>query len=259
MPDSSPTRILVVDDEHIIADTLVSILRAAGYESTAAYNGAEAVNLASTFLPDIVIADYAMPIMNGLEAAAKIKDLLPCSKTIMLSAHSLGAQVAPYQAEGYSFLVLAKPIHPNDLLRHLHAQQPLEAQTPTKPRVLNVDDSEPHRYSISKYLAHSGFEVLEAATGLDALRRAIEDRPELVLLDIHLPDVDGYGVCTELRKNPDTSQLSVIHITASDYSPDGILRSANAGADAFVTHPIAPDALVQRIRDVLQAKYLRSA
>lgn len=259
MSDFALTRILVVDDEHLIADTLAAILRAARFEAAAAYSGAEAVNLASTFRPDIVIADYAMPGINGLEAAAKIKDLLPCSRTIMLSAQSLDAKVAPYQAEGYSFLVLSKPIHPTDLLRHLQAQQPLDEHTASKPKVLNVDDSEPHRYSISKYLAHAGFEVTEAATGLDALRKTIEERPELVLLDIHLPDVTGYEVCTEIRKHPDTSDLSVIHITASDNSPESIVRSANVGADAFLTHPIAPDALVQRIRDVLQAKYLRQS
>ncbi len=252
------TRILVVDDERIIADSLSAILRAADFETAVAYNGADAVSAAATFRPDIVISDYAMPPgMDGLEATAKIKQLLPGCKVVMLSGQILGREFAPYQTKGYNFLLLTKPIHPKDLLNEIRGENAEETDLERRPTILNVDDVEPHRYSISRLLARSGFEVLEAATGREAVQRAIESKPELVLLDIHLPDITGYDVCQELKKNPDTALVSVVHITASDTSPESELRSANAGADAFLTHPILPARLIHRIRELLQAKYLR--
>lgn len=250
------TRILIVDDERTIADTLGAIMRAASFEVAVAYDGTEAVSLAASFRPDIVISDYAMPTMNGLEAATKIKKFLPGSRIIMLSGQMLGTQVAPYRARGYNFLLLSKPIHPSALLQHVRTED-LNSTEGSPPIILNVDDTEPHRYSISRLLARAGFEVVEAATGAEAVRKAVTDKPELVLLDIYLPDTDGYQICKDLKENPETARTSVIHITASDRSPESEVRSASVGADAFLTYPILPARLIHQIRELLQAKYLR--
>jgi DNA-binding response OmpR family regulator len=120
-----------------------------------------------------------------------------------------------------------------------------------------VDDSEEHRYSISRLLARAGFEVLEAANGTEAVRQAIEMKPELVLLDIRLPDMDGCDVCKALKENPETATISVVHITAAGRDPEAAIRSAEAGANEYVPHPIAPKLLVHRIRELIQLRYLQ--
>ena len=104
------TKVLIVDDEHAIADTLALILERSGYEVATAYSGEQAVNTASTFFPDIVIADYDMPPgMDGLQTCVKIQALLPGCRTLMLSGRVLTEPFAPLQARGYSFTLLSLP------------------------------------------------------------------------------------------------------------------------------------------------------
>ena len=250
------TRVLVVDDERLIADTLVTILNLAGFSARATYGGEEAVEVAREFRPDVLIADYSMPPgINGFEAAARIKNMLPGLRVIMLSGQAIENEAAPYQLKGFNFLLLSKPMHPGDLLQTINSEQMEESIERLK--VLNVDDVETHRYSISRVLSHAGFEVKEATTGNEALQRAIAERPELVLLDIHLPDIDGYEVCHRLKSNPDTAEITVVHITASDKRPEAVRESSRAGADLYLTYPVSPSRLIHRLRSLLQLKYLQ--
>src|ERR1700691_4653821 len=86
------------------------------------------------------------------------------------------------------------------------------------PLVLNVDDYSPGRYSRTKILRQAGFTVHEAATGEQALA-ALSHRPDLVLLDVNLPDIDGFQVCKRIKGNPDTAGTLVLHMSASSLLP----------------------------------------
>src|SRR5688500_12116529 len=80
--------------------------------------------------------------------------------------------------------------------------------------VLNVDDYEAGRYATSRVLRQAGFDVAEAATGTDALRLVVSEHPDLVLLDVNLPDVDGFEVCRQIKTHPDTSTIPVLYLSA---------------------------------------------
>jgi len=259
MPDPRPqsTRLLVVDDERAIADTLGIILRRAGYEVQVAYDGVEAVAAAKAFRPDIVLADYFMPKMDGIEAGVQIQQLFPACRIIMLSGHTLSTAFAPHRERGYNFVLLSKPIPPTDLLQAIDSERILPTPIEKPLRILNVDDIEEHRYSVSRMLTHAGFEVSEAASGADALREAIDAKPDMILLDIHLPDKDGYDVCAALKQNPDTAQISVVHLTGFETNEQSVARSRQVGADEFLTYPIRPSHLLKRIRELLQLNFLR--
>ena len=110
-------RVLVVDDERVIADTLVQILKIKGYEAVAAYSGEEAVTKASTYRPDFAIMDVVMGQMNGFEAALLIQKQFPCCQITMVSGQQETAQLLNEAiASGRHFEVLAKPVHPQVLL-----------------------------------------------------------------------------------------------------------------------------------------------
>ncbi len=254
---SPATRILLVDDERPIADMLHVILHQAGFEVSVAYDGLAAVTVAQSFRPDIVIADYHMPNLNGIEACIQIKRMLPASRIIMLSGHSLSEEFAPYQTNGFDFLLLSKPMHPGDLLQALASEKIQPSGTGKRLRILNVNDVEAHRYSLTRLFKHAGFDVIEAGTGSDALHSAFEYKPDLILLDIHLPDRDGYDVCATLKKNPETAQITIMHVTSSAIDPESALLSAKAGADAYIHYPIKPSRLVERTRELLQIRYLK--
>jgi DNA-binding response OmpR family regulator len=254
MSEPDPLRILVVDDERPLADSLAQIFQLSGFVVSTCYDGASAIARAATFRPDIVVSDYSMPGLNGLEASAKIKALLPGCRIIMLSAHSLPHEAEPHDPSDY--LSLQKPMHPSEILSVING----EAQFPevtTHLRVLNVDDVEPHRYSLSRLFRRAGFEVTEASTVSEALLSAIQMRPDLALLDVHLPDGNGFDLCATLRRNPETAQITVVHVTSSATNEESRNLSRVSGADDYVPYPIDPKKLVSRSRELLQLRYLR--
>ncbi len=114
------TRILVVDDEHTIANSVTWVLDMEGFETRTAYSGEEAVALADSFLPDALICDVFMTGISGVETAMHICEKFPSCKVLLISGHvSLAdlAQSDPRQAHQFAFL--SKPAHPRVLLEKL--------------------------------------------------------------------------------------------------------------------------------------------
>ncbi len=119
MTNAKP-KVLVVDDERVIADTLAIILNQHGYDASAVYTGTAAVERARTVRPDLVISDVIMPDMNGIEAAINIRKFLPRCKILLFSGQVATADLLENaRSQGHEFEILAKPVHPQDLLAKL--------------------------------------------------------------------------------------------------------------------------------------------
>jgi CheY-like chemotaxis protein len=113
-------KIIVVDDEPIIADTLVNILEGEGHDALAVSHGESAIKWAKMVLPDAVISDVIMPGMDGIETAKAIVKVLPQCRIILFSGQAATVDLlAKARAEGYIFEVLPKPINPDKLLEKL--------------------------------------------------------------------------------------------------------------------------------------------
>ena len=113
-------KVLVVDDERVIADTLAMILNQSGFQARAIYSGEGALEMASSFEPDMLISDVIMADLNGIDAAIRIKALLPGIKVLLFSGQAATADLLEKaRAQGYEFEILAKPVHPQDLLSRL--------------------------------------------------------------------------------------------------------------------------------------------
>lgn len=118
MSTSNPARmILVVDDEHPLADTLRAILERAGYSSTAVYSAADGLDVLAKVRPDLIISDVMMPVMNGVDFALQASQLHPGIKILLISGHA-GTQdlMDAARLEGLSIELLAKPVGPEELL-----------------------------------------------------------------------------------------------------------------------------------------------
>ncbi len=115
-----PRKILIVDDEHMIADTLSLILRSKGWEPYTAYDGVAGFEKFQDVHPEFVITDVVMPEMNGVEMAVKIRELDPGCKILLFSGQAATTDlVENARSRGYEFEVLAKPVHPAELLAKL--------------------------------------------------------------------------------------------------------------------------------------------
>lgn len=120
--------------------------------------------------------------------------------------------------------------------------------------ILNVDDDEIGRYAINRILRQAGFQVIEAANGAEALRQARERRPDLVLLDVHLPDTSGYEVCSRLKSEAATVAIPVLMLSATSITPRAVVKGLSGGADGYLTEPIEPEVLIAYIRALLRAR-----
>jgi CheY-like chemotaxis protein len=123
-------KIIVVDDEPIIADTLVNILEGEGHDALAVSHGESAIKWAKMVRPDAIISDVMMPGMNGIEAAKAILEELPNCRIILFSGQAASSDLlAKARADGYMFEVLAKPINPEVLLQKLKSGEAGAATT----------------------------------------------------------------------------------------------------------------------------------
>jgi PAS domain S-box-containing protein len=129
----------------------------------------------------------------------------------------------------------------------------------SRPLILHVDDNEAGRYATGRVLLAADFDVVSVATGAEALRTLEETRPDLVLLDVNLPDINGIEVCRRIKSNPATSDLPVLQLTASSLSARDLAKSLEGGADSFLREPIEPEALVAFINAALRAKRAEAA
>ena len=121
MPDNhSKPKVLVADDERVIADTLAMILNQSGFDAQAVYSGERALELVPTFMPDMLISDVIMGGLNGIDAAIRVRALVPGIKILLFSGQAATADLLEKaRAKGYEFEILAKPVHPQDLLNKL--------------------------------------------------------------------------------------------------------------------------------------------
>lgn len=120
--------------------------------------------------------------------------------------------------------------------------------------IINVDDHEPARYAKTRILSRAGFTVYDASTGNDTLRLVTQHSPDLVLLDVNLPDLSGIEVCRRIKSTPGGSSVIVLQISASAVTPPHAAAGLDGGADAYLLEPVDPDVLVATINALLRLR-----
>ncbi len=127
-----------------------------------------------------------------------------------------------------------------------------------RPRILVVDDREQNRYVLCRVLRQADYECLEAPSGAEALALSAT-LPDLMILDVGLPDISGFDVCRQIKRDPQTSQISVLQISASMISSENKAKALEAGADGYLIHPIDSAVLVATVRSLLRLRAAETA
>ena len=117
-------------------------------------------------------------------------------------------------------------------------------------RILVIEDHEENRRIMRDLLTHAGYEMLEALTGEEGLAAAVQERPDLILMDIQLPGIDGYEVTRRIKADPALRAIPIIAVTSYALSGDD-LKALAAGCNAYVTKPFSPRALLGKVREYL--------
>jgi two-component system NtrC family sensor kinase len=122
-----------------------------------------------------------------------------------------------------------------------------------RPRVLIADDREENRYVLARVLDGAGFDCTQTGSGHGALEIA-QTLPDLIILDVRLPDISGYEVCQKIKRDPRTASISILQISASFVSSDDRVRALEGGADGYLIHPIDRMVLVATVRALLRLR-----
>ncbi len=123
----------------------------------------------------------------------------------------------------------------------------------SKGTILNVDDDELGRFALTHVLRGAGFQVREAATGNEALR-LLADKPDLILLDVHLPDANGFDICRRLKEDPVTAAIPVIFLSAVAVQDADRIRGLSLGGDDYLIKPVEPAVVVAHVQALLRIR-----
>ncbi len=258
-PEARGKTVLVVDDSAPTREVLQLQLRSFGFDASAVGSGAQALRALQQRPHDLVLMDWNMPDMDGIEATRQIKNdpSLPAMPTvIMVTAFDRDhIKAAAAQAGVDAFLV--KPVNPSQLLYGVltalgfDMKQPAPASGPAPSgaasqlrgaRVLVVDDNAINLQVASEVLARAGVKVELADGGADAIRILSQASFDAVLMDIQMPDMDGYQTTAMLREKNQYTTLPIIAMTA--HAVAGYREHCLAmGMNDYVSKPIDPDTL----------------
>ena len=123
-------------------------------------------------------------------------------------------------------------------------------------KVLVVDDHERNCYLRSQILEEAGYDCIQASTGTEAVEKCTSEKPDLLLLDIHLPDFSGFEVCRRIRANQETASVMIIQISASALDLKDALTGLSGGADDFLLEPVEPELLVAKVRSLMRLRFV---
>jgi len=276
---------LVVDDFEPMRRVTVNQLRGIGAANVlTAVNGSEALRLMKGQHVDLVLSDWNMPVMSGLELlqAMRTDDKLASIPFIMITAEAERSQVREAIASGVTDLLL-KPYTPNRLASQIEkaflnrgrcrpvsvkfakpetiphsdemsagvTKSSAEGKEPTLPLVLIVDDV-PDNLMLLSHIFKESYRVRLAQSGAKAIALCQSDTPpDLVLLDVMMPDMDGFEVIQRMREHPVSENIPVIFVTAMS-DEEGRAKGLELGAVDYVSKPVDPDTLKLRVKNFMR-------
>ncbi len=274
---------LVVDDFEAMRRVTTNQLRQLGAEKIlTAVDGKAAMRILKSQRVDLVLSDWNMPVMSGLELLKAIRAdaHLHALPFIMITAEAERPRIEEAIACGVTSMIL-KPYSPAQLMARVEkalvwkprafqppaaasaapasksvAASPDMAKEPVRPTILVVDDT-PDNLTLLSALLKDDYRVRLAQSGVKALEICTsDDPPDLVLLDIMMPEMDGFEVAKKMREHPTSESIPIIFVTAMT-SADARLKGLDLGAVDFITKPVDPETLKPRVKNFMRYVQMR--
>ena len=263
---TTPVRILVVDDHLGTATTLARAISqiGSGLEVIPATSAQEALDRVKHAAADILITDMIMPEMTGLQLIEKLQNNPAGRPTFcfLITAYDVPGLRSTARHQNVTE-VFTKPINPERICQIII--QSIEKINQAKPAqkelalqkaftILIADDQPDNLLLLTRYLEGEGYNYIKAKDGLETLEKVRNETPDLVLLDVNMPNKDGFAVLEEIRADPATRHIPVIILTATRLDAIEMQFGLNLGADDYITKPFDRRELLARIRTKLRVK-----
>ncbi|SHN31166.1 PAS domain S-box-containing protein/diguanylate cyclase (GGDEF) domain-containing protein [Duganella sacchari] len=248
-------RILIIEDNATNMELMVYLLRAFGYEPLSASDGEAGVAAARRELPDLIICDVHLPKLDGYGVVAALK-ADPAVRHIPALAVTALAMVGDREKlleagfDGY----IGKPIEPDTFVSQIESFLQGAVSTPAKndtATILIVDDHVLNREFLMTLLSYGGHRLLEAANGAEGLKMVLAEKPDLVISDILMPNMDGYEFVTRLHENADTADVPVIFYTATYREREAMAVAQSCGVRWVLPKPSDPEVILHTVQEAL--------
>jgi CheY-like chemotaxis protein len=241
-PIAEEPLILVVDDDATVRELVARHLERAGFAVVAARGGQEGLRLVRELRPAAVTLDIMMPDLDGWTVLAAIKgDPALASIPVVLMS------IIEEKNRGYALGAADYLVKPVDRTKLVEALTSICG--PAAGRALLVDDDDVVRRSVRQALEPIGWKVTEAKNGLRAIEAITAARPDVIILDLMMPEMDGFEFMDELRRGPDWQEIPVVVITAKDVTEEDRDR-LNGGVERIIQKSNRDEMLRQLSREI---------
>ena len=262
-------RILVIEDNRTNLDLMTYLLQAFGHQTAAVLDGQSGLDAAATGDYDLVLSDVLMPRLDGFEVARLYKEKpSPKAPLVAVTALAMVGDRERLLAAGFDGYI-AKPINPESFVSQVEAflpetlrvagsprgaatEQPPAREPISGPLVLAVDDVQVNLDVIAKALAPFGYRVVEARDVRSALERLGENRPSVILCDVHMPGGDGFELLREVKASPTLHDIPFFFLSSTAWRVSDKLRAFQLGASDFLSRPLDPRVLAERVAQSLR-------
>ncbi len=238
--------VLVIDDDASVRELVTRFLSKEGFNVKTAINGDQGLKMAREFHPDVITLDVMMPGMDGWSVLTKLKadpelSSIPVVMMTIVSDKNLGYTLG---ASDY----LTKPIDRDKLVEALKKQ---DCRNPIC-KILVVDDEAQIREIVQRTLQKEGWEVLQAKDGVEALEQVNKHQPEIILLDLMMPRMDGFQFVAELRKSEIGRSIPIIVITAMDLTTEDRQRLNGQVKQVLQKGAYQQEKLLEEVRNLVK-------
>lgn len=239
-------KILVIDDEPAIAQLIKINLETEGYDVETALSGTEGIQKVKEFIPDIITLDVLMPEMNGFQVMEVLR-ADPETRDIPVIFISI---VEGVQKEKCFYLgavdFLSKPIDFGELIKSIQRIETKVTLGPTK-QVLVIDDEPDTANLIKEHISSEGYKPIVAYNGPDGVALAKTQKPDLIILDLYMPEMDGFAVMKVLKQDKQTEHIPIVILTGHD-TKGYREKCLMLGATEYMTKPFTEEDLITEIR-----------
>jgi signal transduction histidine kinase/DNA-binding response OmpR family regulator/HAMP domain-containing protein len=247
--DGAERVLLVIEDDPALAQGLVHVGREAGFACVAATRGDTGLRLAHEVVPDAVILDLGLPVMDGWTVLSHLRRH-PATRDVPIHVVT-GVGQAEAALDAGATTVSMKPVSPEDLAAALAAgtapsrrRRAMGGDVLNGKRALIVDDDVRNVFALASALEARGMEVAFAENGAEGIARLTGERDvDIVLLDLMMPGMDGYEATRAIREMPEVGSLPIIVVTAKAM-PGDRERAIACGASDYITKPVDTDQLI---------------
>jgi signal transduction histidine kinase/CheY-like chemotaxis protein len=243
--DSVAPLALVIEDYPATHKLLVDWLNEAGLETASAFDGESGLLQARQLHPHLIILDLQLPRLDGWQVLRALKQEAVTASIPVVIVTAIEEQLPPSGMTVQEFFV--KPLRREDFFHRLRRVQPSLFARSQPLRVLVVDDEPADSKLLCDLLAAEGAQVLTAGDGREALERLRDERPDLVILDLAMPRLDGFGVVETLRSRPEWQDVPILIVTGKDLTGEDSDRLKDRIQALLAKQKLTPEKFYQQL------------